>query len=185
VSIPETTDHLKQDDEPTLLPALKVHSWTDKEKFRYETWRTIAFAVVGTVCLMLIVKPIEKFVDYKATIAAERLKIQAKVVDDFLIAAHNYTAVGYDACMGQVEAQNTLKDAVVDAFDSTRLRISAYFQDTSELKDLLNQVEGLRGRFWAECKVGSSNKTTWEPIRVKLEKSNYELGTAALKSIGL
>ncbi|WP_313952769.1 hypothetical protein [Accumulibacter sp.] len=183
MSIPETTSNKTRN--PLSSPPLKMQSWTDKEKFKYETWRTIAFAVVGTVCLMLIVKPIEKLVDYKAAIAAERLKIQAKVVDDFLIAAHNYTAVGYDACMGQVKDLSTLKDTVVDAFDSTRRRISVYFQDTAELKDLLTQVEGLRGEFWAECRVGSSNKTRWEPIRVKLEKTNYELGTVALKSIGL
>ena len=87
--------------------------------------------------------------------------------------------------MGKLETQNALKDSIVDTFGSTRRRIGVYFRDTSQLKNLLSQIDGLRDTFWQECKLGSGNKSSWDPIGTKLEAANYELRAVALKSVGL
>ena len=158
--------------------------WGDAKRFTAETVRTIAFAIIGAIAAILILKPAEKSVEYAAELDRTKLSIKAKVVDEFLTASYKYTAVAYDACKGDRGALKIFQNEAVDAFRGARNRLVVYFDGGGALARQLEAVDEKTNELGKVCD-GTSPKEEWEPVRRSLKALNNDLAVAALKSVGL
>jgi hypothetical protein len=161
--------------------------WDDSQKFTAETVRTIVLAVIGAIAAVIVLKPAENSVDYAAELDKTKLSIRSRVVDEFLTASYQYTAVAYDACGGDPEAMKKFRGGSVDAFRTARNRLVVYFDGGETFGSQLAAVDEATAALKELCisNVTPTAKDQWEVVRQRLRGADNDLAIAALKSLAL
>lgn len=157
--------------------------WDDRTKFIADTTRTVVLATLGTIAVILAVKPWEATVAYRAEVEKARLTVSAKVVDDFLAVAYLYTAIAFDACKGEAAPRSKFQGESFDQYRAAENRLSVYFSGNKKVQDQVKVVQETTGALFQLCKAGES-KEVWEPKRQALKAANNALAAEALASLG-
>lgn len=114
--------------------------WDEWTKFKLETIRMTALAMIGGLAAIWILDPAKKELEYSAELDKTKLAIRAKVVDEFLAATYRYTSITYDVCSGD-ESQTKVWDESFNLMRSTRNRLDIYFSDNTDMHALLLSLD--------------------------------------------
>jgi hypothetical protein len=153
--------------------------WSEREKFRAETWRTVLLGVLGSVAALWILKPWEQRADFAGEVLATKLRIKADAVEQFSLASYAYTVAAYKPCRdtSDTEAKRVWETEANVGVHMARSRLARTFDDTDVTKQLAEIVR-MSNELHTLCTKGWSNADR-DSLRKALEEKDDSLAGRA------
>lgn len=157
--------------------------WDDRRKFIAETVRTIVLAGAGTIAVALIVKPWESMAARQDDIAKTRLSISAKVVDDYLNAAHLFLKSSAAVCVGAPSPYGKGPIDVKDDFFFASRRLATHLPEFNAIHGRLEDARKLAEAVMATCTRPVPDEQ-WRPRHAAFADATFVVARQALQSLG-
>jgi hypothetical protein len=113
---------------------------SDKDKFRWETIRSIAFAAVSLFFAFLIVEP-------ALNRGSKLLDVRSEVVSEYLLASYRYTSVAYDSFFypecSKPHEHEQYGGASYDRYRSERNRMRVFFTGHEQVIEALDRADAV------------------------------------------